>query len=112
MTITPDRITTIDHLPGAETVQALGIVVGEAVIGSNIVRDFLSGITDVLGGRSGAVQKSFRAARTAAMDDMIEAAESLGANAIVGVDLDYEVLGEKNGMVLVSISGTAVRVAG
>lgn len=112
MTITPDRITTIDHLPGSETVKALGIVVGEAVIGSNIVRDFLSGITDVIGGRSGAVQKSFKAARSAAMSDMIEAAEALGANAVVGVDLDYEVLGEKNGMVLVSISGTAVRVAG
>lgn len=110
MAIPPDRITTIDHVPGTRMLQSLGVVVGEAVIGSNIIRDVLSGITDVLGGRSGAVQKSFRAARTAAMEDMVEAAEALGANAVVGVDLDYEVLGEKNGMVLVSISGTAVRV--
>jgi len=112
MAIKLDRVATIDHLPGTQIVQSLGIVVGEAVIGSNAIRDFLSGITDVLGGRSGAVQKSFRAARTAAMDDMLEAAEALGANAVVGVSLDYEVLGEKNGMVLVSISGTAVRVTG
>lgn len=90
--------------------QYLGLVNGEAIIGANIFRDMFSSIRDVVGGRAGGYERSLRSAREAALEDMIEDAKALGANGIVGIDFDYEVLGETNGMMLVAVSGTAVRI--
>ncbi|MEW6428476.1 MAG: heavy metal-binding domain-containing protein [Thermodesulfobacteriota bacterium] len=104
-------ITTTPSLEGKRIVAYLGIVVGEAVLGANIFRDLFAGIRDVVGGRSGSYEKELSRARQIALDEMAEKAHALGADAVVGVDLDYEVLGEKNGMMMVSASGTAVRLA-
>jgi len=93
---------------GAQVAQFLGLVNGEAVIGANIFRDVFSSVRDVVGGRAGGYERALAGAREAALDDMKAAARALGANGIVGIDFDYEVLGETNGMMLVSVSGTAV----
>jgi uncharacterized protein YbjQ (UPF0145 family) len=85
-------------------------VTGEAIIGVNVFRDFFAGIRDIVGGRSGGYQNALRDAREHAMADMQDAAKRLGADAVVGIDLDYEVLGKENGMLMVSINGTAVRL--
>jgi uncharacterized protein YbjQ (UPF0145 family) len=103
-------VTTTDTVEGRRAVAYLGIVTGEAVLGVNIFRDLFSGIRDIIGGRAGGYQNALRDAREHAIDDMVEAAKGLGADAIVAVDLDYEVLGEKNGMLMVSINGTAVKL--
>lgn len=89
----------------------LGIVNGEAIIGANIFRDMFSSVRDVVGGRAGGYERSLSSARDAALEDMKEAARELGANGIIGIDFDYEVLGETNGMMMVAVSGTAVKVA-
>ena len=89
----------------------LGLVNGEAIIGANIFRDMLSSVRDVVGGRAGGYERALSGARDAALKDMIEAAREVGANGIVGVDFDYEVLGENNGMMMVTVSGTAVKMA-
>ncbi|HBD91387.1 MAG TPA: hypothetical protein DC061_12815, partial [Gemmobacter sp.] len=86
-----------------------GLVVGEAIMGANFVRDFFASITDVIGGRSGAYEAKLQDARDAATRELEDRARKLGANAVVGVDLDYEVVGES--MLMVSISGTAVTIA-
>ena len=101
-------ITTTPGLEGHPIREYLGIVTGEAIIGANIVKDFLAGIRDIVGGRSGAYEQALRTAREEALRKMAEEAQARGANAIVGVDLDYEVLGSGNGMLMVSASGTAV----
>ncbi len=101
-------ITTTPGLEGHPIREYLGIVTGEAIIGANIVKDFLAGIRDIVGGRSGAYEQALRTAREEALREMAEEARARGANAIVGVDLDYEVLGSGNGMLMVSASGTAV----
>jgi len=85
-----------------------GIVMGEAILGANIVKDFLAGIRDIVGGRSGAYEQELATARNIAISEMEAEAEARGANAVVGVDLDYEVLGQSGGMLMVSASGTAV----
>jgi uncharacterized protein YbjQ (UPF0145 family) len=82
-------------------------VTGEAVVGANLFRDLFAGLRDIVGGRSGAYEKELRKARDLALEEITEAALELGANAILGVDIDYEVLGEKNGMLMASVSGTA-----
>jgi uncharacterized protein YbjQ (UPF0145 family) len=87
----------------------LGVVNGEAIIGANIFRDLFSSVRDVVGGRAGGYERALSGARDAAVEDMIEAAKEMGANGIVGLDFDYEVLGESNGMLMVAVSGTAVR---
>ncbi len=87
-----------------------GVVVGEAILGANILRDFFASVRDIVGGRSQAYEKSIREARTIAFKEMVEEAERLGANAVVGVDIDYEVIGEQGSMMMVSVSGTAVVV--
>ncbi|HQP68495.1 MAG TPA: heavy metal-binding domain-containing protein [Quisquiliibacterium sp.] len=89
----------------------MGIVNGEAIIGANIFRDLFSSVRDVVGGRAGGYERALAGARTAALDDMKAAAKDLGADGIVGIDFDYEVLGETNGMMMVSVSGTAVKMA-
>ena len=101
-------ITTTPGLEGHRIREYLGIVTGEAIIGANIVKDFLAGIRDIVGGRSGAYEEALRKAREEALREMAVEAKSRGAAAIVGVDLDYEVLGSGNGMLMVSASGTAV----
>ena len=103
-------ITTTDQVEGRRVIDYLGVVTGEAIIGVNVFRDFFAGIRDIVGGRSGGYQNARKDAREHAMADMQDAAKRLGADAVVGIDLDYEVLGKENGMLMVSINGTAVRL--
>ncbi len=103
-------IVTTDSIDGRRVAQYLGVVTGEAILGVNIFRDMFSGIRDIVGGRSGGYQSALRDARMHALADMEEAARELGADAIIGVDLDYEVLGKENGMLMVSVNGTAVKL--
>ena len=99
-------ITTTQSIEGQSIREYKGIVVGEAIMGANIVRDFFASITDVIGGRSGAYEQKLADARQIAESELADAARARGANALVGVDLDYEVVGES--MLMVSMSGTAV----
>ncbi len=102
--------TVVPSGDGARVAQWLGIVNGEAVIGANIFRDMFSSVRDVVGGRAGGYERALAGARDAALDEMREAARALGADGIVGIDFDYEVLGEANGMMMVTVSGTAVKM--
>ncbi len=95
---------------GIELHQYLGVVNGEAIIGANIFRDMFSSVRDVVGGRAGGYERALSGARDAAVEDLIEAARALGANGVIGIDFDYEVLGEANGMMMVAVSGTAVKL--
>ena len=90
--------------------QYLGVVNGEAVIGANIFRDMFASVRDVVGGRAGGYERALSGARDAAIEGLIEAAKELGANGVIGIDFDYEVLGETNGMMMVAVSGTAVKL--
>lgn len=99
-------VTTTSSIEGRRIVRYHGIVVGEAIMGANIVRDFFAGITDIVGGRSGAYEAKLRDARETAFEELQAEARKMGADAVVGVDLDYEVVGES--MLMVSVSGTAV----
>jgi uncharacterized protein YbjQ (UPF0145 family) len=103
-------ITTTPTIEGKDIRDYRGIVTGEAILGANIFRDLFAGLRDIVGGRSAAYEKELRRARETAMAEMAASATEQGANAIVGVDLDYEVLGQNNGMLMVSVSGTAVTV--
>jgi uncharacterized protein YbjQ (UPF0145 family) len=104
------ELTTTPNLESRKITRYCGIVAGEAVLGANVFKDLFASIRDVVGGRSGTYEKELRKARQIALDDLAEQARELGANAVVGIDIDYEVLGEKNGMLMVSASGTAVVV--
>jgi len=101
-------VTTTTLIEGQPVRDYLGVVSGEAILGANIVRDLFASITDVIGGRSCAYESKLKQARQIALREMEEEAVSLGANAVIGVDLDYEVVRE--GMLMVSASGTAVRI--
>ena len=103
-------VTSTDSVEGRQVAQYLGIVAGEAIMGVNVFRDLFSSVREIVGGRAGGYQAARREAREAAFADMQEAARSVGADAIVGVDVDYEVLGKENGMLMVSVNGTAVRL--
>ena len=104
-------LSTIVPPAGQATVAAyLGIVNGEAIIGANIFRDLFSSVRDVVGGRAGGYERALAGARDAALDEMKHAAKQLGADGIIGVDFDYQVLGENNGMMMVCVSGTAVKM--
>lgn len=103
-------ITTTNSVDGKRILKYYGIVFGEVVSGVNFVRDFAASITDFFGGRSNSYEDELINAREAALREMAGRAQSLGANAVVGVDLDYEVLGQSNGMLMVTASGTAVYV--
>jgi uncharacterized protein YbjQ (UPF0145 family) len=105
-------VTTTHHLDGRPIQSYLGIVSGEAIMGANIFRDVFSGVRDVIGGRSGAYEKELRKAKEIALREMTGQATALGANAIVGIDLDYETLGSNGGMLMVTASGTAVKCEG
>lgn len=100
-------VTTTPSVEGYSVAEYFGIVTGEAILGANIVRDLFAGITDILGGRSGAYEAELAKARETALREMEERAAERGANAVIGVDLDYEVI---NNMLMVSASGTAVRI--
>ena len=104
-------MTTTPSIEGKSIAEYLGVCTGEAVMGANIFKDMFAGIRDIVGGRSAAYEKELRKARSIALQEIGEEAAKLGANAVVGIDIDYEVLGEKGGMLMVSVSGTAVRVA-
>jgi len=98
--------TTTSILEGKKITVYHGIVTGETIIGANLFRDLFASITDIVGGRSGAYEEVLRKARETALSEMEKKAEQLGANAVIGVDLDYETVG--NSMLMVSVSGTAV----
>ena len=103
-------VTTTNSVEG-RTIRAYhGIVSGEAIMGANIFRDLFAGIRDIVGGRSAAYEKELREAKRIAMEDMGEQARSMGANAVVGVDLDFETIGDKGSMLMVVVSGTAVEL--
>lgn len=101
-------ITTTANIEGRRITGYKGIVVGEAIMGANVVRDFFAGITDIIGGRSGAYEAKLQDARDVAMHELEQRAAAVGANAVVGVDLDYEVVADS--MLMVSVSGTAVTI--
>ena len=105
------ELTPTPNLEGRSITRYCGVVAGEAVLGANLFKDMFASIRDIVGGRSGTYEKELRRARQIALDELADQARELGANAVVGIDLDYEVLGEKNGMLMVSASGTAVVVA-
>jgi uncharacterized protein YbjQ (UPF0145 family) len=102
-------MTTTPAVEGRGVEEYLGIVTGEAILGANIFKDLFAGIRDIVGGRSGAYEQELNKARTIAMQEMQEAAARMGADAIVGIDLDYETVGQGS-MLMVSASGTAVRL--
>ncbi|WP_313752034.1 heavy metal-binding domain-containing protein [Mixta calida] len=103
------KLTTTPGLEGETIKEYCGVVTGEAILGANIFRDFFAGIRDIVGGRSGAYEKELRKARQLAFEEMEEQAKALGANAVVGIDIDYETVGKDSSMLMVSVSGTAVK---
>jgi len=103
-------LTTTNNVEGRTISAYYGMVTGEAIIGANIFKDFLASITDVVGGRSGAYEKSLKDAKNIAVQEMIDRAKGLGANAVIAIDLDYETVGKDSGMLMVSAGGTAVKL--
>ena len=104
-------LTTTPSVEGHSIAEYRGVVFGEVISGVNFLRDFAASIRNVIGGRSGSYEDELIKARSQAMDEMAARAAQLGANAVVGIDIDYEVLGENGGMLMVTASGTAVRLA-
>lgn len=102
-------ITTTNTIETNEVKQYLGIVTGETIIGANLFKDFFAGIRDIVGGRSGSYERVLREAKDTALREMQDEAKRLGADAIIGVDLDYETVGSSGGMLMVTASGTAVK---
>ena len=101
-------ITTTPNIEGKQIQEYLGLVTGEAILGAHIGRDILASITDIVGGRSAEYEEEVRKARNIAVEEMASEARTKGANAVVGVDVDYEVI--RQGMLMVSVSGTAVKI--
>lgn len=101
-------LTTTPSIEGKSIREYRGVVTGEAILGANLVKDLFAGIRDLIGGRSAAYEQELAKARNIALGELEQAAQDLGANAVVGIDLDYEVLGGKGSMLMVSVSGTAV----
>jgi uncharacterized protein YbjQ (UPF0145 family) len=106
----PMLVTTTPSIDGKRITRYCGVVAGEAILGANLFKDLFAGIRDLVGGRSATYERELQRARDIALKELQERAEEMGANAVVGVDLDYEVLGQGNGMLMVSASGTAVVV--
>ena len=102
-------LTTTNNIEGKRITAYYGIVSGETIIGANIFKDFFAGIRDIVGGRSGSYERVLREAKDTAMNEMAEHAKSLGANAVIAVDLDYETVGSGGSMLMVTAAGTAVR---
>lgn len=103
-------ISTTPSIEGYEIVEYKGVVFGEVIAGVNFVKDFVAGLSNIFGGRSGTYEEEIIKARTSAMAEMEQRAFEMGANAVVGLDLDYEVLGADNGMLMATASGTAVYI--
>lgn len=103
-------LSTTHTIETHEIKEYLGIVTGETIIGANIFKDFFASIRDIVGGRSGSYEKVLREAKEIALREMKEQAEERGASAVIGIDLDYETLGAKSGMLMVTASGTAVKI--
>ena len=101
-------LSTTPQIEGRTIREYKGVVTGETIIGANFVKDFFAGIRDIVGGRSGSYEKVLREAKDTSMEEMVQRAEELGANAIVGIDIDYETIGANNSMLMVATSGTAV----
>lgn len=104
------QITTTPSIEGKRIAKYCGVLAGEAILGANLFKDLFAGIRDLVGGRSATYERELQRAREIALQELQQRAEEAGANAVVGVDLDYEVLGQNNGMLMVSASGTAVVV--
>lgn len=103
-------MTTTNQVEGRQVKKYLGIVTGEAIMGANMFRDIFAGIRDIVGGRSAAYEKELQTARNIAFTELEEKASLVGANAVVGIDIDYETVGANGSMLMVTISGTAVLV--
>jgi uncharacterized protein YbjQ (UPF0145 family) len=104
------QITTTPNIEGKRITKYCGVVAGEAIMGANVFKDLFAGIRDLVGGRSATYERELQRARDIALEELQQRASELGANAVVGIDLDYEVLGQGNSMLMVSASGTAVVV--
>ena len=103
-------VSTTHGLEGRTVQEYLGVVTGEAILGANLFKDLFAGIRDLVGGRSAAYEKELRRARELALAEMTQQAQERGATAVIGVDLDYETIGDGGSMLMVTASGTAVRV--
>src|SRR5215208_4576833 len=103
-------ISTTTSIEGQPVRDYVGIVTGEAILGANIFKDLFAGIRDIVSGRSGAYEEELRKARTIALEELAAAASQMGADAVIGVDLDYETVGQGGSMLMVTASGTAVRL--
>ena len=101
-------LSTTPTIEGRTIREYKGVVTGETIIGANFVKDLFAGIRDIVGGRSASYQKVLREAKNTSMNEMMDRAREMGANAIVGIDIDYETIGESNSMLMVATSGTAV----
>lgn len=103
-------VTTTNVIEGRRVVEYMGLVAGEAILGANIFRDIFASIRDIVGGRSGSYEKVLNDARQTAIGELTDKAAALGANAVIGVDLDYETIGSNGSMLMVTAAGTAVRI--
>ena len=103
-------LSTTNNIDGKHVKDYLGIVTGETIIGANIVKDVFASIRDIVGGRSGSYERVLREAKDTALKEMKENAEKLNADAVIGIDLDYETVGNRGGMLMVTASGTAVKL--
>ena len=103
-------LSTTPTIEGHPILEYKGIVTGETIIGANFMKDFFAGIRDIIGGRSGSYEKVLREAKDTALSEMQDRASQLGANAIVGIDIDYETVGQSGSMLMVAVSGTAVTI--
>jgi uncharacterized protein YbjQ (UPF0145 family) len=104
------QLTTTPSIEGKHVVKYCGVIAGEAILGANLFKDLFAGIRDLVGGRSGTYEKELQRAREIALEELRQRAQDLGANAVIGIDIDYEIMGKENGMLMVSASGTAVIV--
>ncbi|VTY06845.1 Putative heavy-metal-binding protein [uncultured Prevotella sp.] len=103
-------LTTTPNIEGYKILEYKGLVTGETIIGANFIKDFLAGIRDIVGGRSKSYEKVLQEGKETSVREMMERAQELGANAIVGIDIDYETVGQGGSMLMVACSGTAVRI--
>ena len=101
-------LSTTPNIEGCPIKSYLGVVTGETIIGANVIKDFKASLTDFFGGRSGSYERTLQEAKNTSMNEMMERAAAMGANAIVGIDIDYETIGQANSMLMVATSGTAV----
>ena len=104
------QLTTTPSIEGKRVTRYCGVIAGEAILGANLFKDLFAGIRDLVGGRSATYEKELQHAREIALEELRQRAQDLGANAVIGIDIDYEIMGKENGMLMVSASGTAVVV--